>query len=44
MEFCLSLLRFVEFQGLQEEAEERFVALGFKAELLGLLLRQEGQS
>jgi hypothetical protein len=38
VEFCLSLLRFIEFQGLQEEAEEGIAALGFKAAFLGFLL------
>jgi hypothetical protein len=36
----LPLLCIIEFQGLQEEAEERFVALGFKAAFLDLLLCQ----
>jgi hypothetical protein len=37
----LSLLCFIEFQGLQEKTQERFVALGFEAALLDLLLCQE---
>ena len=41
MEFYLPILWCVEFQGLQEEAEEGIVALGCKAELLDLLLCKE---
>ena len=43
MEVYLSFLWIHEFQGLQEEAEKGFIALGFKAALLDLLLCEEGQ-
>ena len=43
MGFYLPILCFIEFQRLQEKTQERFIALGFTAELLDLLLRQERQ-